>query len=316
MKKLILDATYYYVKGFNITHINTSFNIERGDKWNVYKSPTNNISKLKHTRQDYNDLLEFDWQNSIGLGTVLGFNNLRALDFDECDNLEFIQTVLDILGLPENYEWLIRTGSGHGFHIVFYADNHNYCVENDKTKAFVPNNKNKDNFSVLELRWDKHLVLPPSKSNMDIEYKFFYCDLPLQKPHVVGLERVENLLRKVCAEPNGEANIGSREYFQYSIMEYLDFNPVKFPPSDFKPEPFNGNKISAISAAIRKGASVKLTYTDYFGETSERIISSLAYSTEFVESADFKQYIKGYCHLRNEERTFKISRIDRIEIIE
>lgn len=59
-----------------------------------------------------------------------------------------------------------------------------------------------------------------------------------------------------------------------------------------------------IDEAIRNGRTITIKYQKYGGEYSERTISNIQPSEEFGEG-----YIKAYCHLRQEDRTFKISRI-------
>ena len=59
-----------------------------------------------------------------------------------------------------------------------------------------------------------------------------------------------------------------------------------------------------IDEAIRNGRTITIKYQKYGGEYSERTISKIQPSEEFGEG-----YIKAYCHLRHEDRTFKISRI-------
>lgn len=59
-----------------------------------------------------------------------------------------------------------------------------------------------------------------------------------------------------------------------------------------------------IDKAIREGKTITIKYIKFDGTQSTRTISNIQYSDEFGE-----EYIKAYCHLREEERTFKISRI-------
>ena len=59
-----------------------------------------------------------------------------------------------------------------------------------------------------------------------------------------------------------------------------------------------------IDKAIREQLTITIKYVKYEGEISTRTISDLNYSDEFGD-----EYIECYCHLRNERRTFKISRI-------
>lgn len=62
-----------------------------------------------------------------------------------------------------------------------------------------------------------------------------------------------------------------------------------------------------LDQAIREGRTIEIEYTKYNGEYSTRKVSDLSYSDELGSD-----YIAGYCHLRKENRTFKISRIRRI----
>ena len=63
-----------------------------------------------------------------------------------------------------------------------------------------------------------------------------------------------------------------------------------------------------IDQAIKEGKSVTISYIKYGGELSTRKISDIKYSDEFGSD-----YISAYCHLRNENRTFKISRIQNVD---
>ncbi len=68
------------------------------------------------------------------------------------------------------------------------------------------------------------------------------------------------------------------------------------------------NIIEYIEEAIQNGKSITIEYEKYGGELSTRTLSDIHYSDEFGEG-----YIEGFCHLRNERRTFKISRIREVD---
>lgn len=68
--------------------------------------------------------------------------------------------------------------------------------------------------------------------------------------------------------------------------------------------------------AIEKNKKVRIDYEKYDGELSTRNLSNLQISNEFGEFGYNNDHIKAFCHLRNEERVFKIDRIIKIEIIE
>jgi hypothetical protein len=226
MRNLFLYANYYYNMGFNITHIVPKVNQYKENCRNPFKSSTNDRTNLGDLRQDLEDLQTFNWNDAVGIGTVLGFNNLRALDFDGCSNIQFIQTVIEKLNLDKSYEWVVKSGSDNGFHILFYADMHNYLHNNDMTKAFIPNQNNILKFSRMELRWTKHLILPPSLSNEYKTYKFFNCDLPLSKPAFLAMETIEKLIEFLCVEEDGTSNVGSCRGITEYENEFLDFTPI------------------------------------------------------------------------------------------
>lgn len=69
-----------------------------------------------------------------------------------------------------------------------------------------------------------------------------------------------------------------------------------------------------IEQAIRENRSLYFTYTKYSGERSNRNVSNINYSNKYGEYGYYKDHIKGYCQLRNEERTFRISRMSNVSL--
>lgn len=63
-----------------------------------------------------------------------------------------------------------------------------------------------------------------------------------------------------------------------------------------------------IDKAIYSGNKVTIKYVKFDGSLSTRTISELEYSDEFGDD-----YITAFCHMRHEQRTFKISRIREID---
>jgi len=68
-----------------------------------------------------------------------------------------------------------------------------------------------------------------------------------------------------------------------------------------------------ILRAINNGEKIKIVYENFNGEVKERILSNIQLTNEFDEYGYINQHITAYCHLRNEERSFKIDRIKKIE---
>ena len=69
-----------------------------------------------------------------------------------------------------------------------------------------------------------------------------------------------------------------------------------------------------IDQAIREKKDVVFKYTKYSGETSQRRVSNIAYSNEYGQYGFQNDHIKGYCHKRKEDRTFRISRISSLQL--
>lgn len=264
MNDLRLWANYYYNMGFNVTHIIPHLN--EGKAKNTYKSPTNDRHILKNRRQTIEELNSYDWENSTGIGVILGFNNLRAIDFDfksHRDNVnsikiltDFTLKVLELLGLPSSYEWVTFTPN-NGIHILFYCEDHPFKVKDNLTKAFTPNDNwcylsNEDDFlsfTHLELRWNKHLVLSPSITEGNKKYRFKNDRPPKFRPRQIEVFNLISMLDELCCkygiydnEPPKSYNTfweyryknESSDYFltQYDFGEYLDFRPEYLLPSE------------------------------------------------------------------------------------
>jgi predicted DNA-binding transcriptional regulator YafY len=65
-----------------------------------------------------------------------------------------------------------------------------------------------------------------------------------------------------------------------------------------------------IQRAIDIDAIIEIEYTKYDGTTSVRRLSEVQYSDKYGNT-----HIQAFCHSRNEQRTFKISRISRVTFI-
>jgi DNA polymerase III subunit epsilon len=175
------ESLIYYTRfKFNVTKIlnkENQYNVGR----NIYKHPSHKWNNWVVNRQPISFLKNSNWSNTNGIGTVLGYNNLRALDIDGCNNVNFIKKLLHILNLPENYEWVVRSGSGNGFHILFYASDNEIDFSESLKAAYGSNSIYKNVFKKIEFRWRKHLVLPPSKHPSGNHYEFLFS-FPLYHP--------------------------------------------------------------------------------------------------------------------------------------
>jgi hypothetical protein len=72
-----------------------------------------------------------------------------------------------------------------------------------------------------------------------------------------------------------------------------------------------------IEESISNNYRLEISYKDYNGKSSLRQISNVEYSNEFQKnSSKNNDHISAYCHLRNEKRTFKLNRIEKIRFVE
>ena len=203
---LFVYANYYYNFGFNvtcITGIRTEFNVT--DR-TLLKAPNHEWIHFQNTRQSLETLRSYDWDKAVGLGVVLGYNNLRALDIDGCTDFNAVYHFLDSLLLPHDYSWIVKSGSREGFHILFFCEQHKFNIIKDRVKAFKPNNEHSELFKHVELRWQGHLVLPPSVHPSTMGYEFFN-DTPNRIPLEVELENLYNLLSYFCCRISKNSSV-------------------------------------------------------------------------------------------------------------
>ena len=188
---------------------------------NYFKNPTeNDWRKYIEQEQTLEQVLSKDWNNSTGVGAVLGWNGLRALDVDGVhisphylygddvlpeiypgqDFLGLLYDFLSILGLPKDYEWVVLSGSGQGFHVLFKCDDIGEPLD---AVSFAPSDNCLDEslqpqFDHIELRWREHLVLPPSLHKSGNRYNFLYKKPPVNPILSVAFTKIDLLILKYC----------------------------------------------------------------------------------------------------------------------
>ena len=203
---LLLYANYFYNFGFNVTCIKEKKNLYNSNHHDLLKAPCHKWNHFNSERQKIETLRRYDWPNGSGLGVVLGYNKLRALDIDDCGDINIFSDFLNILGLPQDYKWVVQSGSQRGGHILFYCEEHKYNTSDNKIKAFKPNNEYIGLFKQIELRWKNHLVLPPSLHSSTFNYSFIN-GWPIDFPHKISLKKLDLLLHEYCLfEPLKNSN--------------------------------------------------------------------------------------------------------------
>lgn len=228
-ERWLTHILFYQLCGFNILPI-------QGDQENWYKNYKSFKNPAYGSWGDFKgDQINIDLARKIaisqeytGFGGILGVNNLRVLDFDELGLFtkvvngpwheqyeafnDFVKYCLLLLGLPEDYQWVVRTGGGCGFHIIFKTnDILNYTPEVISFKSRKELSKEKLDVKALDLIWNGYIVLPPSYGARvfdhdlwEIEpffYRFHNNDLfPNYEPQFVSIDSLNNFLNEYCAE--------------------------------------------------------------------------------------------------------------------
>ena len=70
-----------------------------------------------------------------------------------------------------------------------------------------------------------------------------------------------------------------------------------------------------IDRAIRANKDIEIEYVKYDGTYSKRRVSNIEYCNDYELYGYNNDHISGYCHLRGEERHFKIERIQSIRVL-
>lgn len=121
----------------------------------------------------------------------------------------------------------------------------------------------------------------------------------------------------ITKEPN---KIYNKPKITYNKPKITYNNVTEYKKSTPRQKEYTSNNYSIdelINLAIKKEKSIEMKYTNWNGETSIRKVSNLKYTEEFLQNGySYKEHIKGYCHKRLEERSFKLTRISFLKILD
>lgn len=187
-------AEMYRRLNFNITTISRKLNDFNKNSSNIFKTPQRNWTTLSSIPQSEAEFDTIDFQDVVGIGTVTKYNDLYVIDIDGCSDLTFLREILEKLGLPQNYEWVVESGSNNGYHIYLYGKKLRECGENDVVSTFPPKAKYEKYFDKMEFLWQTHCVLPPSVHNTGNRYKFLQNRFPQNIPLAVNRDSVYEMI--------------------------------------------------------------------------------------------------------------------------
>lgn len=268
-QKLEITAFLYNLMGLNITQIQGSKSLneqmrirydqtyhwgEEKRQFDSYKNPVEeNWRDYFTTLQNNNYINNLTWKDKTGLGIVCGFNDIRVIDIDGIScfyNCEydfwinprkqpnnqfdaFVEYCLHLLNLPKDYNWVVRTGSGHGIHIIIKCKEINdTSLEVAGFYSNIQKDDNRPNYSLtencigndidfdrLELYWKGHITAYPSRGNEYEDYdawqpfepnlkKYDFINthdtVPLEEPSYVTVNDIDNLLLNLCGKVKSE----------------------------------------------------------------------------------------------------------------
>jgi DNA polymerase III epsilon subunit-like protein len=197
---LLIYAKQYYNLGINVTCITNYLTEINFNEKNITKSPCHPWTHYQNERQKLDELISLDWKNAIGIGAVLGYNDLRAIDIDGCSNIKIVNEILEILGLPYDYEWIIQSGSHNGFHIIVKSGVELRYTNVSTVGAYLATSKNFHLFEKMEFRWNNHIVLPPSIHKSSFEYIFLNNKFPSSFPTEIDSSLLGSIVDKYLKE--------------------------------------------------------------------------------------------------------------------
>lgn len=183
---------YYDVYGFNLLPLEN-------------KVPRSNWEHWQTNEMEMSDIDQLGWNASTnGIGAISGIKNLRCLDFDVVSDYEIVKLFVKKLGLPLEYLWVVKSGSGKGYHIWFYCDSDSYLFDflGGKKSYYKLILKEKGQCDHIELRWQNcQTVLPPSFHPSGGQYEFVNLrdkGIPASAPHNIGVGKLIDVLREFC----------------------------------------------------------------------------------------------------------------------
>lgn len=248
---LFIFAEYFYNMNLNISYVSNN-SVEHDFKSNTkrFKIPSYDWKEYQSVRQPLDILLGYNWSEAYAIGVILGYDNVAAIDIDGCFDEKEVTFILNFLGLPSTYEWVTKSGSDAGYHILFktirpniefqrnikqnkirkqsnkaYYERYNQIDQSFgkiDVNAYYPRLKENDSdrlniidgsfFCKIEFKWLGHIILPPSSHVTGRQYKFMNS-LPNSAPSEVNFEKLSQLQFLIgCNPADDSSGIEDRGY--------------------------------------------------------------------------------------------------------
>ncbi len=165
------------------------------------KRPTIAWENWQLIEQTENDIENLGWNGSVtGIGGICGINDLRNIDFDKVTDTSIVEMICRRLGLPKEYSWTIKSGSGVGYHVWLKVRESKILHKrlNGPKSVYRLYLKDDGLCDHIELRWSQsQTVLPYSIHESGNRYSFLY-DEPKEPPSEIDAELLLECLDEYC----------------------------------------------------------------------------------------------------------------------
>ncbi len=207
----------YKEKGLNISCITNVENKYNKNSRSFFKTPSHKWKHLFEDKQTDEEFENYEWYDSVGVGTFTKFDYLCCIDIDGCNDYNFIAKILKKLNLPVNYQWVVKSGSNFGFHIYFKCYRPSFIEEDTVVSSFPPRNEFEGFFEKIEFLWETHCVLPPSIHGSGHRYKFQNVKFPLNPPIYINEDSLIDFINEFLNFEEIEEGNGYGEVFETII---------------------------------------------------------------------------------------------------
>lgn len=178
-------ALKYKKFGFNISCVTNKRNLYNSEFSSIMKTPSHNWKNLSYKHQKRKEWENYDWENAVGIGCFPYWNDIVVINIEGCNDLEFLKEILSCLNLPQDYEWVIKTGSNNGYHIYYEGYKNEDFIDEGKVNTYYPKKEFEKYFDKIEFLWEAHIILPPSFHESGFKYSFLNCDFPKESPKTI-----------------------------------------------------------------------------------------------------------------------------------
>ena len=192
-KKLALILNERF--GFNVLPVKNKRPVIPWENWQIIEQTENDVEDL-----GWDVFLNNGEPSITGIGAICGINDLRNLDFDKVTDESIVKMIAKSLGLGENYPWIIRSGSGKGFHLWFRVrDSELLSKRLNGPKSVYRLELKKDGLcDHIELRWKNSQTLLPYSSHESGGFYSFMYNEPNEIPKEVEPDVLLECLEEFC----------------------------------------------------------------------------------------------------------------------